>query len=552
MIARVRGVIAAATAAGSIVRRPGSTSARTGVPPAWITALIVAGNVIAGAITSSPGPTPSARRARWRPAVHEPTAIACAVPISDANSSSKRSVRAPVPSQPERRTSMTAVSSSGPSDGRANGRKLLRTGAPPSIAGRSGVAAWRRSACGRRGAAVSRLRCEVWMRMVVAVPGRRLCPNRTGARKRRVDCGREPWSPWPRGSRPPANGPPERPRPRARKSGSRSTPPKPIRGDSPRPHMDATKSEEATLCRRRGGRATRLLAGLLAALLLCANAPVARGEDEADEGGGMPPEWGAAIDAYTRDPVANRDRVLAIERDPGGQLPPQVQVIIADAYLRGGQAAAAERILRDALASGPQYPWDIFAKLGLGSARLMQGDATGAQQYFADVAAAPQESSRLFGELGLGHAYLANDQPEEAKAAFDAAATNKAVDSQFRQAGQFGSAASLYAAGDYEGAAKAFDALADSDPKSKIALDARYAAARARLAAGDRDAAKRALEGMESRCASVKTAGRAPRSLRNLDARALRRAWLRNYQQSSWAESMGTDSTMYSIGGCDL
>src|SRR5581483_535094 len=197
-------------------------------------------------------------------------------------------------------------------------------------------------------------------------------------------------------------------------------------------------------------------------------------------------------------------------------------------------------------------PWDIFAKLGLGSARLMQGDATVDQQYFAEVAAAPQESSRLFGELGLGHAYLANDQPEEAKAAFDAAATNKAVDSQFRQAGQFGSAASLYAAGDYEGAAKAFDALADSDPKSKIALDARYAAARARLAAGDRDAAKRALEGMESRCASVKTAGRAPRSLRNLDARALRRAWLRNYQQSSWAESMGTDSTMYSIGGCDL
>jgi tetratricopeptide (TPR) repeat protein len=298
-------------------------------------------------------------------------------------------------------------------------------------------------------------------------------------------------------------------------------------------------------------RSAQLLLAILAALCLMLPS-AARADEDAEDGPGIPPEWVAALEAYPRDPAGNRAAILAIEREAGGQLPPQIQVYIADAHLRAGQVDAAERALRATLESNPPYPWDMFAKLGMGGALMMRGDSEGAEPYFSDVANADQESARLFGNLGLGHALLASDRPMDAKAAFDAAGSNKAVDEQFRQAGKFGSATSLYAAGDYKGAAEAFDALAASDPKGQIGLDARYAAARARLAMGDRAEAITALEGMESRCATEKTRRRAPRTLRNLDGRAFGRAWLRNYQRMGLYEALGRDTTMYTIGGCDL
>src|SRR5690348_8919503 len=60
MIARVLGVIRAATSSGSRFNVCGSTSAKTGVAPRRATASAVAKNVNAGQITSSPGPMPIA------------------------------------------------------------------------------------------------------------------------------------------------------------------------------------------------------------------------------------------------------------------------------------------------------------------------------------------------------------------------------------------------------------------------------------------------------------------------------------------------------------
>ena len=56
MIARVRGVMAASSACGSMLRVSSSTSTNTGFAPTRITTLALAANVIAGTITSSPGP----------------------------------------------------------------------------------------------------------------------------------------------------------------------------------------------------------------------------------------------------------------------------------------------------------------------------------------------------------------------------------------------------------------------------------------------------------------------------------------------------------------
>ena len=69
MIALVRGVIAASTAAGSRLNVSGSMSAKTGVAPTRWIELAVAKNVNGLVITSSPGPTSSAISARIRASV---------------------------------------------------------------------------------------------------------------------------------------------------------------------------------------------------------------------------------------------------------------------------------------------------------------------------------------------------------------------------------------------------------------------------------------------------------------------------------------------------
>src|SRR3546814_18135379 len=65
----VRGVSIARTESGSIFWLTRSTSAKTGVAPAATTQLADAKKLRAGTITSSPGPTPSARSAHSRPSV---------------------------------------------------------------------------------------------------------------------------------------------------------------------------------------------------------------------------------------------------------------------------------------------------------------------------------------------------------------------------------------------------------------------------------------------------------------------------------------------------
>ena len=60
MIARVRGVIRAATSSGSRLSVSGSISAKTGVAPRRATASAVAKKVNAGQMTSSPAPMPIA------------------------------------------------------------------------------------------------------------------------------------------------------------------------------------------------------------------------------------------------------------------------------------------------------------------------------------------------------------------------------------------------------------------------------------------------------------------------------------------------------------
>ena len=76
MMARVLGVTAASTAAGSRLNVLASMSAKTGCAPSYMKQFAEATNEYGDVITSSSGPMPAIRHARWRPAVPLETAAA--------------------------------------------------------------------------------------------------------------------------------------------------------------------------------------------------------------------------------------------------------------------------------------------------------------------------------------------------------------------------------------------------------------------------------------------------------------------------------------------
>ncbi|TXT21923.1 MAG: hypothetical protein FD138_3921 [Planctomycetota bacterium] len=96
MIAFVRGVIAASTASGSTLNVTGSMSTNTGFAPSRQIELAVAKNVNGLVMTSSPGPTPSAIRARISASVPDAQPIAeresqyFAISVSSSVTSSPR------------------------------------------------------------------------------------------------------------------------------------------------------------------------------------------------------------------------------------------------------------------------------------------------------------------------------------------------------------------------------------------------------------------------------------------------------------------------------
>ena len=77
---RASAVSAASMHSGLMLPVCRSTSAKTGVAPAWMIVFAVAQKVSGVVMTSSPGPTPAASSDRCRAAVHEFTATAYGAP----------------------------------------------------------------------------------------------------------------------------------------------------------------------------------------------------------------------------------------------------------------------------------------------------------------------------------------------------------------------------------------------------------------------------------------------------------------------------------------
>ncbi len=122
MSALVRGVMAASAWARSMLRVARSTSTNTGLAPTRRMTLGVAVKLMAGVMTSSPGPMPHTCKATSSPPVAEVRERTGRPPRYSERPFSKACTLGPLASQPERRTSTTPWMVSSSRVGRVKGR----------------------------------------------------------------------------------------------------------------------------------------------------------------------------------------------------------------------------------------------------------------------------------------------------------------------------------------------------------------------------------------------------------------------------------------------
>jgi len=241
-----------------------------------------------------------------------------------------------------------------------------------------------------------------------------------------------------------------------------------------------------------------------------------------------PPErWVTVVQNYLRDPVANRNAVLALRGDRS-TLPPMALVALGDAALRARWRRLAAQYFEEILARGEQ-PWTAWAEMELGWSAVLDGDYGAAQARFGSVVVtAPQWE--LAARLALGLAAGADGSPQLARGSFDQVGSAARADPETRLAARLGAAYAVYWAGDYGGAAAAFDRVAAADAQGRFADDAAYGAARALWKVGDVEAARLRLEALGGGPLD-QAVHRAPPGMLDLDPRWLVRVATRHHRR---------------------
>ncbi|MCW5891082.1 MAG: hypothetical protein KIT14_11100 [bacterium] len=267
----------------------------------------------------------------------------------------------------------------------------------------------------------------------------------------------------------------------------------------------------------------RPLVALVLVAGLAARAPAALRDH-----GAVPPEWQAALAAYGQDPVANRSALDPIMKVPLDQLPELYLVAVADAELRAGHPRAAVRAYRE-LRQRDAGPLSELADLALGTLALELGATAGTRDNLVGLLGDPGPNGAI-ARLLLALDDAGDGNTDAAVAAFERLAGAPDVMPAVRNAARLGAGYARWWAGQYEGAVAAFDLAANAgDPR--LADDARYAAARARLALGQEDAARRAWEALAAGVPETRNAPKPSSALLDLEYRAVVRSAARRYRR---------------------
>jgi hypothetical protein len=241
----------------------------------------------------------------------------------------------------------------------------------------------------------------------------------------------------------------------------------------------------------------------------------------------VPPEWKAAITAYGLDPTANRAALEPIMKVPLADLPELYLVAVADAQLRAGRPRAAVRAYRE-LHLRDAGPLSALADLALGTLALELGETAGVRDSLVGLLGDPGPNGAL-ARLLLAVDDAGDGRTEEAIGAFEQLAGDPNVLPGVRSAARLGAGYARWWAGQYEAAVAAFDLAANAgDPL--LADDARYAAARARFALGQEDAARRAWETLAADAPATTNGPKPGRALLDLEHRAVVRSAARRYR----------------------
>jgi len=206
-----------------------------------------------------------------------------------------------------------------------------------------------------------------------------------------------------------------------------------------------------------------------------------------------------------------------------------VLLVLADANLRSGRTGAADRLFQEVAAAGAGEPWQSWAAVGRMWTAMQRGEVARAR---AMVSASGAEPSDPLLSLVLGVLEAGQGERAEGIQILSSVLARPNVPRAIRLAAEMGLGLAFYWSGDSNEALARFDGLARRPEAGSITDEARYAAARVQLELGQLAEARGALERLAAQPVVGARDRPVPRSLLDLDPRAVRRGSVRLYRDA--------------------
>src|SRR5262245_24080961 len=198
----------------------------------------------------------------------------------------------------------------------------------------------------------------------------------------------------------------------------------------------------------------------------------------------------------------------------------------ADVLVRGGHLPEARILLNQVIEQFPNTPWAGWGKLGLGFLQLARGRMVEARPHYE---AAASGGFRDTASVVLALLDAQDGKMTQAAAVLDALAHDPSRNSSVREAAGLGVGYVRFWAGEYDGAALAFAAVADAHPGGPLADDALYGLAQSFVQLGDPVTAEQVLERTSEMPAAGFGDARVRPALRTLSLREILRATRKRY-----------------------